>query len=236
MLGLWAAMAVVLPLAPSLASLPTDGRAIAACAAALVFPLASAIADLQRAAPLAEPPPRIALAWTPWPPCSPPRWSSAATAPWRSAARQISAIGLGASALTHLLTAAAILLGLTTIRALAALRERPVYAEFWLATAIFIVALVGVVTGFVLPALSVTGTARWLGGVAMAATLALVFAGRGRVAGAHQGDGVLTALNGLVPASLSRPAASDVALRGCRSSSRSRGAAPRSAGCSTGTS
>lgn len=204
-LGLWAVMATVLPLAPSLASLPTDGRAIAACAAALLFPLTSAIADLRRAAPLAETP-------------SSDRTGLDAVAALLAAGlvfssystvavshMDVSSLGLGASALTHLLTAAAILLGLTTIRSLAALRERPVYAEFWLATAVFIVALVGVVTGLVLPALSVTGTARWLGGVAMAATLALVFAARGRVAGAHQGDGVLTALNGLVPASLSRP-------------------------------
>jgi hypothetical protein len=112
---------------------------------------------------------------------------------------QPSAAGLGASALTHLLTAAALLLALTALRAYAALRERPVYAEFWLATLGLIGILNSMMTGLLLPALSVSGTTRWLGGVAMTTTLAIIVAARGRVVGAGHGDGVLTALSALVP-------------------------------------
>jgi hypothetical protein len=203
-LGLWGVAGLTLPFLPSLAELPTDGRAIAACGAALVFPLASAVSDFLRAGPLDEGP-------------AVDRTGQDAVAALMAAGLvflcyngmavirgHVSAVGLGASALTHLLTAAAILLGLTAIRAFAALRERPVYAEFWLATLAFTVALVSVMDGLVLPALSVAGTARWLGGVAMAATLALVIAARGRMAGAGQGDGVLTVLSGVVPAGLGR--------------------------------
>ncbi len=202
-LGLWAVAAVALPFMPSLAHLPTDGRAIAAGAAALIFPLVSAVTDLLRAAPLDEQ-------------ASGDRTGLDAVAvvlaaglvfglySTQAAGRgPVSTAGLGASALTHLLTAAALLLGLTAIRALAALRERPVYAEFWLAAIVLVMGLTTVMTSLVLPALSVTGTARWLGGVAMSATLAMVLVSRGRLTGSAQGDGVLTALSGVVPVRLS---------------------------------
>lgn len=202
-LGLWGLGAVIFPFAPSLAHLPTDGRALAASALALVFPLGAALTDLLRADPLDEPETTDrtgldALAVV------------VATglvfvlyngqAIHRGPA---SSDGLLASALTHVLAGAAILLGLTALRAAAALRERPVYAEFWLAAAVLVMGLVGVMTRLVLPALSVAGAARWLGGVAMAATLALVLIARGRLTGTRHGDGVLTALSGIIPARLS---------------------------------
>jgi Sulfatase len=203
-LALWGAAGLVLPWLPSLAQLPTDGRAIATSAAALLFPLASALADFLRAPTLDEGPDidrtghdavaallAAGLVFV---------WYNGMALSQGHAPGQ----GIGVSALTHLLTAAAILLGFTALRALAALRERPVYAEFWLATVVFVGALASVMSGLVLPALSVTGTARWLGGVALASTLALVLSARGRIAGAAHGDGVLTALSGVIPTGLGR--------------------------------
>lgn len=199
LLALWAAAAVALPLLPSLVQVPSDARAMAICVAALIIPIGFAIIDLRMAPGLEEP---VTID----------RTSIDAAAVVIAAGfvfglytvqavaeGQPSAAGLGASALTHLLTAAGLLLALTALRAYGALRERPVYAEFWLATVALIGLLNTMMTSLLLPALSVSGTARWLGGIAMTTTLAIILAARGRVVGASQGDGVLTALSALVP-------------------------------------
>jgi hypothetical protein len=207
LLGLWGVAASVLPFIPSLDHLPTDTRSAMVCLAALSFPIGCAIADFLRAGRLEEPPPgdrtaldglAVLLA------------AGTVFALYNGLALgrgEMSTVGLGASAVTHLVTAGALLLALTALRAMAALRERPVYAEFWLATLALAVALGRVMTGHVLPALSVSGAPRWFSGVMMAASLALVLAARGRVAGTAMRDGVLTALSGVIPVWLSRPSA-----------------------------
>lgn len=202
LLGAWAILAVVLPFTPSLAAIQPDGWALVACFTALVFPLGCAVVDLLSADPLPDLPATDrtardflavvgattfvlifyasqAVGSTPWTP-----------------------IGLAASVLTHLVAAAAMFLVLTALRALAALRERPLYAEFWLATILIFACLAGVIGSIVLPTISVTGGARWYAGQAFAFTLTIGLVARGRLQGAVHGDGVLVALGGLVPATL----------------------------------
>jgi hypothetical protein len=204
LLGLWGLAAVILPFTPTLASLPTDTRSTFVCLAALAFPLGCAVADFRRAGPLQEPPPGDRTGLDAVAVVAAAGAVFALYSGLALARGEISAEGVGASALTHLVTAGALLLGLTALRAMAALRERPVYAEFWLTTMVLSTALGRVMSGQVVPALSVGSASRWIAGVAMAATLALVLAARGRVASTALGDGVLTALSGVIPVRLAR--------------------------------
>jgi hypothetical protein len=204
LLGFWGVAGLVLLFTPSLAALPTDNRAIAVCLAALLLPLGTAIVDLRRAGTFPDPP---ATDRTTLDAAAVGLASGLVFAGYNGQAlarSNVAWVGLGASALTHLLTAAALLLALMAIRALAALRERPVYAEFWLGTLALALALTAVMTRLVVPALSVAGTMRWTGAVAMAVTLALVLAARGRIAGSTHSDGVLCTLGAMIPQRLTR--------------------------------
>ncbi len=204
LLGVWGVVGIVLPFAPSLAALPTDNRAIAVCLGALLLPLGTAVVDLRRAGTLPDPPASDRTTLDAAAVCLAAGLVFAGYNGQALARGDVAWEGLGASALTHLLTAAALLLALTAIRALAALRERPVYAEFWLGTLVLAAALTTVMTRLVVPALSVAGTMRWIGAVAIAVTLALVLAARGRLAGSTHSDGVLAALAGMIPQRLTK--------------------------------
>ena len=206
LLGSWVLAALVLPFTPSLAAVQPDGWALPICFAALMFPLGCAIADLLSAEPMAE------TAGTD-------RTMHDFLAVMGAAAFVVlfygsqgvgapfSIAGLGASALTHGLAAAAIFLFLTIVRSLAAFRERPVYAEFWLTTCLVAVGITGVVVAVILPTLSVSGGGRYAAGVGFAVALTLVVAARGRLTALPHGDGVLTALTGFVPARLASASA-----------------------------
>ena len=205
LLATWGLAALVLPFTPSLAAIQPDGWALVACFASLGLPLGFAIADLLSAGPLPNTAAEdrtghdflavlvaglfVVLFYG----------SQAA------GAGPLSMPGLGASVLTHAVAGAAAFLTLTALRAWAALRERPVYAEFWLATTLLFASLAGVVGTVILPTISVTGGARWHAGLAFAFTLTMVLVARGRLKGAPHGDGVLVAFGGLVPAKLTTP-------------------------------
>ncbi len=202
LLGCWALAALVLPFTPSLASIQPDGWALPVCFASLMFPVGCAIADLLSAGPMAE------TAETD-------RTMHDFAAAMGAAAfvvlvygalgigsGQYSAAGIGASAITHGLAAAAIFLFLTVVRSLAALRARPVYAEFWLTTCLLAAGFTTVVSAVILPTLSVSGGARFAAGVGFAVALTLVVAARGRLSALPHGDGVLTALAGVIPSGL----------------------------------
>lgn len=205
LLGAWGLLALVLPLTPSLAAIQPDGWALVACFAALIFPLGCAVADLLSAEPLPDPPrvdrtghDFLAVLGATTGVVAFYASQAAVSGPW-------SPIGFTASILTHLVAAATMFLVLTAVRAFAALRERPVHAEFWLATTLLFATLSAVVGGLVLPTISVTGGARWYAGQAFAFTLTMVLVARGRLKGVPHGDGVLAALGGLVPAKLAAP-------------------------------
>jgi len=206
LLGCWALAALVLPFTPSLAAVQPDGWALPVCFAALMFPVGCAIADLLSAGPMAET-------------ADTDRTMHDFAAAMGAAAfvvlfygsqgiggGQFSAAGIGASAITHGLAAAAIFLILTMVRSLAALRERPVYAEFWLTTCLLAAGIIGVVSAVILPTLSVSGGGRFAAGVGFAVALTLVVAARGRLGALPHGDGVLTALTGFIPARLASTA------------------------------
>ena len=171
----------MLPFTPSLAAVQPDGWALPVCFAALMFPVGCAIADLLSAEPMAE------TAGTD-------RTMHDFVAAMGAAAfvvlfygsqgvgaGQFSAAGLGASAITHGLAAAAIFLILTIVRSLAAFRERPVYAEFWLTTCLLAAGITGVIVAVILPTLSVAGGGRYAAGVGFAVALTLVMVARGRL-------------------------------------------------------
>ncbi len=202
LLGSWALAALVLQFTPSLAAVQPDGWALPVCFAALMFPVGCAIADLLSAEPMAE------TAGTD-------RTMHDFVAAMGAAAfvvlfygsqgvgaGQFSAAGLAASAITHGLAAAAIFLILTIVRSLAAFRERPVYAEFWLTACLLAAGITGVIVAVILPTLSVSGGGRYAAGVGFAVALTLVVVARGRLTALPHGDGVLTALTGFVPARL----------------------------------
>ena len=202
LLGSWILAALVLPFTPSLAAVQPDGWALPVCFAALMFPVGCAVADLLSAEPMAET-------------AATDRTMHDFLAVMGAAAfvvlfygsqavggGQFSAAGLGASAITHGLAAAALFLMLTIVRSLAAFRERPVYAEFWLTTCLVAAGIIGVVVAVILPTLSVAGGGRYAAGVGFAVALTLVVVARGRLTALPHGDGVLTALTGFVPAHL----------------------------------
>jgi hypothetical protein len=202
LLGAWAVMAAILPFTPGLDAVRPDGVALPASVAALAFPLGCAYIDFRRAgrmpedagfdrtgadllATLAAAGFVLLFYGT----------QALATHPWSS-------VGLSASVFTHLVVAAAVFLCLGVVRAYAALRERPVYAEFWLATTALGIGISLIVTRMILPSISVNDGPRWWVGVGFAWTLALVAAARGRLTAAPHADGVLTALAMFVPARL----------------------------------
>ncbi len=206
LLGVWTLAALVQPFLPSLAAIKPDGWALVVCFAALGFPLGCSLVDLLSAAPLPEVPATdrtghdfvaVVLAVT---------FVVLFYASQAASAGPTSVLGVGASALTHAVAAAAAFLVLTAMRAFAALRERPVHAEFWLATTLLFLSLATVVGTIILPTISVTTGARWYAGLAFAFTLTMVLAARGRLKDASHGDGVLVALGALVPTKLATPA------------------------------
>ncbi|MCC7179548.1 MAG: sulfatase-like hydrolase/transferase [Acidobacteria bacterium] len=202
LLGAWALLALILPFTPSLAVIQPDGWGLMACFSALLFPLGCAIADMLSARPLPDLPAAdrterdfmaVLLATT---------FVVAFYASQAAASSPWSPDGFAASVLTHLVAAAAAFLVLTAMRAFASLRERPVHAEFWLATTLLFACLAAIVGSVILPTISVTSGARWFAGQAFAFTLTMGLVARGRLKGAPHGDGVLAALSGLVPAKL----------------------------------
>jgi hypothetical protein len=202
LLGLWAVVAAVLPFTPGLDAVRPEGLALPTSIAALAFPLGCAWIDFRRAGRMPE---DAGFDRT-----GADLFATLAAAGFvllfygtqAAASHPVSWVGVSASVFTHLVVAAAVFLCLSVVRAYSALRERPVYAEFWLATTALGAGTAAIVTGMILPTISVNDGPRWWLGVAFAWTLALVAAARGRLTAAPHADGVLTALAMFVPARL----------------------------------
>lgn len=198
-----ALVAVVLPLAPALATLGPTGWAVGASIAALLIPAGVALTDLLSA----------------------PAWSTEA-AHDRTGADFVAALlaglvvtgvyaargwtsggiaadlatGVGVTLLVHAVFVSAVFLVLTAIRGTASARGLGAPGrEFWLTSLVVVGVLAMLLLGVILPSLSVSGRSRTAAAAALAVTLALVLVARGRHRRAPAADGVQTALACFVP-------------------------------------
>jgi hypothetical protein len=194
-LGLSGAAAVVLPLAPPIATLQPDGWAVAASLLALAAPLAHAATDLRAGEPWPESTPQdrtaadavavalAALAIT----------ATYAAWAWTTQRAAVPPLGAAASLVVHAVFAAAVFLCLTLIRGIAAGRRAAGGWEFWLAALLVAGVFQAVAHGVILPSLSLTGWGRRIAAAALAFTLAAGLVGRGRRRSSAHGDGIQTA-------------------------------------------